>query len=403
MRDNQAMKIAPITYGIEEEYFLVDPETRGLVATVPTLFMAACRYRFGDNVQHEMQLPQVEVATPVLHDSAMARRELSELRAGVNAVASSMDMSLMAAGTHPMAAWGDQSHTSEARYDQLIDDYQMVGRRNLLSALHVHVSVPGHIDRVMLMNRLMPWLPIFLALSTSSPFWNRQDTGLLSYRQAAYDEWPRSGVPDAFDDEHQYASFIDLLAACGALRDGSFLWWAIRPSARFPTLELRIADSCTHLDDALAIAALFRCLVRAHIRRPSLGLDRTPMTRRVVDENRWRAKRYGTQASFIHEQSRSLVGFDQALGSMLKLIAPDAEALRCENELAHASTISSRGTSAHAQLKLHRQMREKGLSSDAALSGVVDWLVSKTAQVDPPALRPAAAHVVQPGWGTAKA
>jgi len=397
------MKIAPITYGIEEEYFLVDPETRGLVASVPTPFMAACRYRFGDNVQHEMQLPQVEVSTPILHDSAMARRELSELRAGVGAVATSMDMSLMAAGTHPLAAWDEQSHTSEARYDQLIDDYQMVGRRNLLSALHVHVSVPSHIDRVMLMNRLMPWLPIFLALSTSSPFWNRRDTGLLSYRQAAYDEWPRSGVPDAFDDEQQYASFIDLLATCGALRDGSFLWWAIRPSSRFPTLELRIADSCTRLDDALAIAALFRCLVRAHIRRPTLGLDRTALTRRVVDENRWRAKRYGTQASFIHERSRSLVGFDQALESMMKLVAPDADALHCESELAHASAISSRGTSAHHQLDLHQRLCEAGLSSDAALEGVVDWLVDTTAAVGAPASRVPTPRIIQPGCGAAKA
>lgn len=397
------MKIAPITYGIEEEYFLVDPETRGLVAAVPARFMTACRYRFGDNVQYEMQRPQVEVSTPILHDPAMARRELSELRAGVSALAASMDMSLMAAGTHPMAAWVEQRHTSQARYDQLIDDYQMVGRRNLLSALHVHVSVPGDIDRVMLMNRLMPWLPIFLALSTSSPFWNRQETGLLSYRQAAYDEWPRSGVPDAFDDEQQYDSFIELLANCGALRDGSFLWWAIRPSSRFPTLELRIADSCTRLDDALAIAALFRCLVRAHIRRPALGLDRTPLTRRIVDENRWRAKRYGTQASFIDEKSRALIGFDQALESMLKLVAPDAESLHCESELAHARSISSRGTSAHAQLKIYRQHCETGQSPDAALAGVVDWLVSMTACIDPPAARVASPCVTQTGWGVANA
>lgn len=397
------MKIAPISYGIEEEYFLVDPQTRGLVASVPPLFMTACRYRFGDNVQYEMQLPQVEVSTPILYDTATARRELAELRAGVNAIASSMDMSLMAAGTHPMAAWDEQRHTSEARYDQLIDDYQMVGRRNLLSALHVHVSVPDQIDRVMLMNRLMPWLPIFLALSTSSPFWNRQNTGLLSYRQAAYDEWPRSGVPDAFDDETQYESFIELLADCGAVRDGSFLWWAIRPSSRYPTLELRIADCCTRLDDALAIAALFRCLVRAHIRRPTLGLDRTALTRRIVDENRWRAKRYGTQASFIDEKSRRLIGFDQALRSMLKLILPDAEVLHCESELMHAKSISSRGTSAHAQLKIHRQLTAKGLSPEASLEGVVDWLVSATACVDAPASRASTDCATQPGWDVAKA
>lgn len=373
---------AHFTYGIEEEFFLVDPESRDLVACVPKHFMRACQLRFGDQVQHEMQRSQVEIATPILDSSAMARDALAELRVGVGQIAESMDMRLVASGTHPLAAWNAHKHTAEPRYDQLIDDFQIVGRRNLLCGLHVHVAVPPGVDRVKLMNRLMPWIPIFLALSTSSPFWNSHRTGLLSYRQAAYDEWPRSGIPDAFDDEAQYASFIELLTRCEALDDGSFLWWAIRPSARFPTLELRIADACTRIDDALAISAAFRCLVRAHVRYPALGESQTPVTRRIIDENRWRAKRYGTQAAFIDEQSRSLVAFEDVLQKMLELIRPDAQALRCEREIRELAAIPRRGTSAHAQLDIYRRHRDQCQTRDEALKQVVDWLSETTAAGD---------------------
>jgi len=370
--------ISQITYGIEEEFFLIDPDTRNLLPSVPKQFMDACRFRFGDRVQNEMQQAQVEIATPILHSPESAREALIELRLGVDRIARPLGMHLLASGTHPMAAWNDQTHTAEPRYDQLMDDFQIIGRRNLLCGLHVHVAVPQDVDRVALMNRLMPWIPIFLALSTSSPFWNGRRTGLLSYRQAAYDEWPRSGIPDAFDDEAQYADFIKLLTRCGALDDGSFLWWAIRPSVRYPTLELRIADACTRIDDSLAIAAAFRCLVRAHIRCPKLGRTQTPLTRRIIDENRWRAKRYGTQADFIDERSRSPVALVDALRRMIALIAPDAEAFRCEEEIRHLEAIPVLGTSAHSQLEIYRGQRDQGKARDPALRKVIDWLRDTT-------------------------
>jgi carboxylate-amine ligase len=206
----------------------------------------------------------------------------------------------------------------------------------------------------------------------------------MSYRQALYDEWPRSGIPDAFADEAQYSDFIELLARCGAIDDGSFLWWAIRPSAKFPTLELRIADSCTRMEDSLALAAAFRCLVRAHVRLPGLGGQRTPMTRRLLDENRWRAKRYGTQASFIDEGSRSLVGFAQMLANFLELVGPDAAALRCEGELRHLTTIACLGTSADVQLALYKRERESFKTREEALGRVVEWLADASAVMSAP-------------------
>ena len=372
-------KATPFTYGIEEEFFLVDPGSRDLVADVPREFMRACRTRFGDLVHEEMQTAQVEIASPVLRSAAEARQALADLRGGIIELASDLDMRAMAAGTHPTAAWAEQHATNQPRYDRLLEDFQIIGRRNLVCGLHVHVAVPEHVDRVALMNRLMPWIPLFLSLSTSSPFWNGRSTGLMSYRQALYDEWPRSGIPDAFDDEAQYADFIDLLARCGALQDGSFLWWAIRPSTRYPTLELRISDSCTRVEDSLALASAFRCLVRAHVRRPSLGALRSPMTRRVLDENRWRAKRHGVRASFIDEQSRSQVSCVDMLGRLRTLIAPDAAALKCEREIRHLSTIALLGTSADAQLGLFRREREKSGSKGNELHHVIDWLADATA------------------------
>lgn len=384
----------PYTFGIEEEFFLANPATGNVVPRVPKRFVRTCRARLGDCVHHEMLQSQVEVSTPILGSAAQARDVLNALRQGVIGIADAMGLRLVAAGTHPLAVWHEQHHTDQPRYDSLIGDFQMIGRRNLLCALHVHVAVPPEVDRVVLMNRLMPWLPVLLALSTSSPFWNRQRTGLLSYRQAAYDEWPRTGIPDFFNDEREYAAFIDLLAGCGAIKDGSHLWWAIRPSARFPTLELRIADSCTRIDDALAIASAFRCLVRAYVRRPALGVERSALTRRVIEENRWRAKRYGTEATLFVERSGRLVAFPDAIAHLLELVGPDARALSCERELAHLGEIVVRGTSAHEQLAIYRHHRDHGESRPRALQGVVDWLVSTTAGISVPSAHRSAASRV---------
>jgi carboxylate-amine ligase len=366
------------TFGIEEEYFLVDPRTRNAAARVPRQFLKACRKRLGEAVAPELLQSQVEVASPILRDCAQARDALRALRRGVADVAQAMDLRLLAAGTHPLAAWTEQRNTEKPRYERLMDDFQIVGRRNVFCGLHVHVAVPAGEDRVRLMNRAMRWLPLFLALSTSSPFWNRQRTGLLSYRQAAYDEWPRTGIPDPFQDEADYMAFAGTLVRAGAIRDASFLWWAIRPSLRFPTLELRIADCCTDLEDALAIAALYRCLLRMLLRRPEVGTVWHGHTRRLVDENRWRAKRHGIEARFIDEDGGAARPAIAWLEDLLALVADDARAFGCEASLRRLRTIVARGTSAHAQLARYADARESGASRIEALRAVVDDLVGAT-------------------------
>lgn len=366
----------PFTFGIEEEFFLTRPKSRALAVEVPHSFVSACKRQFGDAIAPELLWSQIEVVSPIFAQHDQAREELVRLRRGVGEIAIRKGLRLVAAGTQPICAWGEQVETPKRRYRELMLDFQIVARRNVLCGLHVHVAVPPTVDRVMLMNRVMRWLPIFLALSTSSPFWNRSNTGLLSYRQAAYDEWPRTGIPDHFRDEAEYARMVELLAAGGAVKDASYLWWAIRPALRYPTLELRICDACTRIEDSLAIAALYRCLVRLLIRRPELSADWSPHTRRIIDENRWRAKRLGIDAELLSEDggpARPLRAVTQAL---MEDVADDARVFGCAAELLHIGTLLNQGTSAHAQLKVYQDARAQGDSQARAIRAVVDWLIA---------------------------
>lgn len=376
--------IPTLTFGIEEEFFLVDPDTRNLCGDRTPALLSACRARLGDRVHEELHRAQIEIATPVLHTASMAYESLHELRHAVTRIAGKLDLQPLAAGTHPFASWRAQEPTEKARYEQLMSDYATIGRRSLVCGLHVHVGVPDGMDRIALMNRLLPWLPLFLALSCSSPFWRGQPTGLASYRQAAYDEWPRAGLPDAFADDADYARFLDTLRRAGAARDGSEVWWAIRPSSRFPTLELRICDACTRIEDTLALASAFRCLVRAHLRDPRLGMPRPDApcdatTRRIVDENRWRAKRHGLSAEFIDPASGATERVADAVARLCELIAPDVASLRCEREIVHLQGILDTGTSADAQLAVYRRERDAMQERETATARVADWLVETTA------------------------
>ena len=365
------------SFGIEEEFFLVRPESRLLASQVPSRLWKRARAEFGDAIESELLQAQIEIASPILCDVGQARRQLGDLRRGLSALAHEHGLALLAAGTHPLGLWREQSETDKPRYRRLVEDFQVVARRSLVCGLHVHVQLPDDVDRVQVMNRAMPWLPLLLALSTSSPFWDRLRTGLMSYRQAMYDEWPRTGIPDFFESEADYDAFAAVLVRAGAIADASSLWWAIRPSPNFPTVELRIADACTHLDDSLAIASLYRCLMRHLVMHPAEAPPCNATVRRIIDENRWRAKRFGLQAEFIDERGNTEPALDQ-LQRLRALCREDAQALDCAEALASIDDILARGTSAHTQLALYRQQRDGGATRAAALKSVVDWLLHTT-------------------------
>ena len=373
------LSAAAFTFGIEEEFFLARADDFSLPERLPDGFVAACRRSLGEWISRELLQPQIEISSPVFHDEAGARERMAAFRRQLCDVADRFGLRPVASGTYPCGRWQQQWTTQESRYAELREDFQIVGRRSLLCGLHVHVGIPEGVDRVMLMNRLMPWLPLFLALSTSAPFWGGLRTGLKSYRQVAYDEWPRSGIPDFFADEADYDDFVALMQATGAVNDASMLWWTIRPAQRLPTLELRIADCCTDVEDTVALASLFRCLVRAHVRDSTRGRERTTHTRRIIDENRWRAGRYGIEAEFIDEQQRVNRPVRALVPDLLTMLADDIDALGCSTMPAQLQRILDRGTSADRQLAIYRRWRdEDGASRDEALHAVAEWLAFST-------------------------
>jgi carboxylate-amine ligase len=365
-------------FGIEEEYFINDAVKRDAARARMQEFFAQAREHLSRDIHREMLEPQVEIATTPSFDFADALRQLKGLRSGLGAIAEELDLSIMASGTHPLAVWSRVRATNQPRYGKVMHDLQMIGSRLVLCGMHVHVEVPDLGLRVDIMNRLQPYLPLLLALSTSSPFWQAQRTGLLGYRLAAYRELPRTGLPDLFESAADYQRYVDTLVAARAIQDSSYVWWVIRPSRKHPTLELRVADSCTRVDDAIAIAALYRCLVRRLATERGLNAGRTGASRAITDENCWRAQRYGIHGSFVDETTRTAKPVGEVLEEVLELVADDARALGCEREVDLARRIIARGTSADQQLTLYTEGRGRGLSNRDALSAVVDWLTAET-------------------------
>jgi glutamate---cysteine ligase / carboxylate-amine ligase len=365
-------------FGIEEEYFVNDAAKRDVARGRIKEFFASCREQVSESIQPEMLEPQIEIATKPLVDFSEARSQLAGLRASVGAVARDYNLSIMASGTHPLAIWSRVRPNAQPRYGKVMHDLQMLGSRTVLCGMHVHVEVPDLSARVDIMNRIQPFLPLLLALSTSSPFWQAQRTGLLGYRLAAYRELPRTGFPDLFEGPEDYKRYIDTLVAARAIENSSYVWWVIRPSLKHPTLELRVADSCTRVEDTIAIAAIYRCLVRRLSLDTKLNAGQTGASRAINDENGWRAQRYGIHGSFVDEKTRSAKPVRELLDEVLDLVAEDARELGCEREIDLARWIVARGTSADQQLTLYTEALGRGLSIRDALTGVVDWLSAET-------------------------
>ena len=368
------------TLGVEEEYFLVDRATRDVVTDPPAAMLSECEALLGGQVSPEFLRSQIEIGTRVCASLGEARAELRRLRSAVAAVAGRHGMAPVAAGTHPFARWGAQKTTERRRYADLRDDLQGVGRRLAICGLHVHVGIPDDELRIDLLGQASYFLPHLLALSTSSPFWEGENTGLKSYRLAVFDEMPRTGAPERFASWGEYRRHVDILIAAGLIEDATKLWWDLRPSDRFPTLELRIADSCTTLEDSLTIAALFRCLLRMLWRLKRQNQRWRLYARMLIDENRWRAQRYGFDQGLVDFGRGAIFPFADLLEELLALIHEDARHFGCLDEVAHARRILARGSSAHRQLAVFDKAEAAGASRPQALAAVVDWLIDETAR-----------------------
>ena len=369
------------TFGIEEEYFLTDLASRSVAQHGVEAFAISIRRALGQRVAREMFAAQFEVVTPVLNSLDEARDFLGHARTTMARQASEFGCGILAAGTHPLGHWRRVQATNMARYRAIFDDYRIVASRSVLAGLHVHVGVPEGVDRIRLMNRLTPWLPLLLGLSASSPFWDGRPCGLMSYRQAVCDEWPRMGIPDHFRDDAEYQRYLKVMTDTDCIGSAVNLWWNIRPSLRFPTLELRIADACPQLDDALCITGLFRAMLGHALNAPHHDWFDDPLTRILTLENRWRAKRRGLRGLFIEPRSQSTLPFAAWLDEVLACIGseiPPAERWI----MSHARKLARVGGSAELQLATYRRARSGGADHRAALFGVVDSLMQQTAQMD---------------------
>ena len=366
------------TIGIEEEYLLVDRSTGDLIVEPPEELMTECEAEIGGQVTPEFMKSQIEVGTTVCKTVAEARDDLRRLRKCVAKVADRHGLAPLAVSTHPMANWEAQQHTNKERYDILARDLQAVARRLLISGMHVHVGIDDEDVRIDLMNQAIYFLPHLLALSTSSPFWHGEDTGLKSYRIAVWDELPRTGLPEMFESHGEYQRHVGALESAGLIEDATKVWWDIRPSARFPTLEMRITDICTRLEDTICIAALYLCILRMLFR---LRLNNQRWRRysvMLINENRWRAQRYGFDEGLVDFGKGEIVPYPILLEEMIGYVREDAEYFGCVAEVEHARTIVDRGTSAHRQVKTFTEAAASGADKPAALKAVVDMLIEET-------------------------
>jgi glutamate---cysteine ligase / carboxylate-amine ligase len=368
------------TLGIEEEYFLVDQATRDVVGDPPDTMLAEYEALLGRQVSPEFLRSQIEIGTRVCANLDEARADLRRLRGTIASIAAGHRMAPIAAATHPFAHWDVQKTTKRGRYRSLEADLQGVGRRLAICGLHVHIGIPDDELRIDLLNQASYFLPHLLALSTSSPFWRGENTGLKSYRIAVFDELPRTGTPERFASWGEYRRHVDILVAAGLIEDATKLWWDLRPSDRFPTLEMRITDSCTTLEDSLSIAALFRCLLRMLWRLKRENQRWRLYARMLIDENRWRAQRYGTDQGLVDFGRGTIVPCADLIEEILALIDQDARHFGCLDEVLHAREILARGTSAHRQLAVFDRALSGGASRHDALAAVVDWLIEETAR-----------------------
>jgi len=368
------------TIGVEEEYLLVDKETRGLVIDPPTSLIGEAEELCGGQVTAELLRSQIEIGTKVCKNVQEAREDLARLRRIIIEVADRHGLAPIASSTHPFSRWTEQKHTEKDRYESLTMEMQAAARRLVICGMHVHVGINDDALRIDMMNQMSYFLPHLLALSCSSPFWEGIDTGLKSYRLTIFDALPRTGIPERFESFAEYQRHVDILVNAGLIEDSTKIWWDLRPSGRFPTLETRIMDVCTRMDDAIALAALLICILRM-LYRLRLANQRwriyTPM---LIKENRWRAMRYSFDEGLIDLAKGRVAPFEELLDELETLIAEDAEALGCEAEVADARQILSRGTSAHRQLKAYELAQAAGKGKQECLNAVVDTLVSDTAE-----------------------
>ena len=358
------------TLGIEEEFQIVDPTTRELKSHVSEILDEG-KLLLGEKVKPEMIQSMIEVGTGVCANITEARDDLSKLRCIISSLARKKGMEIVAASTHPFSKWSEQEIFEHDRYKLLVDELQMVARSLLIFGLHVHVGIKDLDRRIHIMNAARYFLPHVLALTTSSPFWLGFNTGLKSYRSEVFKKFPRTDIPDHFESYQQFQSYVDLLIKMNCIDDGKKVWWDVRPHAHFPTLEFRICDIPTRVDDTIAIAALFQAIVAKLDTLIDKNLGFRLYHRRLIQENKWRAIRYGLDGMLLDLGKQKEVAARDLIRELLDFVDDVVDPLDSRKDIEHIHTILERGTSADEQLRVFEE-------TGGDFNAVVDMLIVNT-------------------------
>ncbi|HEX5760674.1 MAG TPA: carboxylate-amine ligase [Thermoanaerobaculia bacterium] len=370
--------LPPFTLGIEEEFQLIDPESRGLRSHVYQLLEDG-KEILKDQVKAELHQSIIEVGTSICRDIGEARAEVVHLRSNLAALARSRGLTIAAAGTHPFSHWQDQAITDLPRYHEIIEDMQQVARANLIFGLHVHVGVEDRELAIQIMNTARYFLPHIYALSTNSPFWQGRNTGFKSYRSKIFDRFPRTGIPDNFRSRAEYDSYVALLVRTGCIDNGKKIWWDLRPHPFFNTLEYRICDVPLRVEETIALAALMQAVTAkvAKLIRQNLGFRL--YRRLLINENKWRAARYGISGKLIDFGKQTEVDCVQLIYELLEFVDDVADELGSRSELAYIGEMVRGGTGADRQLAVWQRTND--------MRAVVDHIVAEThLGLEPPGL-----------------
>jgi carboxylate-amine ligase len=359
------------TLGIEEEFQIVDPQTRELRSKVSEMLEEG-RMILGEQVKPEMIQSQVEVGTGICRNIQEARADISNLRSVISGLARKNGLRIVAASTHPISHWSDQRIFDDAHYTLLIEELQMVARSLLIFGLHVHVGVADRERQVHIMNAARYFLPHVLALSTSSPFWLGVNTGLKSYRSEVFKKFPRTDIPDHFDSYASFERYVKLLMDTKSISNPKKIWWDVRLHPTFPTLEFRVCDLPTRVDDTIAIAALFQAIVARLDTLIERNLGFRLYRRMLIQENKWRAVRYGLEGNMIDFGKQKEVPTRDLIRELLDFVDDVLDPLGSRKEVEHIHTILERGTSADEQLQVFKETGD--------LKAVVDRLMERTVE-----------------------
>jgi carboxylate-amine ligase len=370
-RPGGRMSLPKLTLGLEEEYQIVHPETRALTSYIQQ-FLERGRVVLKDQIQPEFLQSQVEVGSHVCHSIGEAKQELCRLRGAVKELADGEGLCVVAAGTHPFSTWMEQQVTAGERYAKHEINMASVARQMLCFGMHVHVGIPDPEMLIDVMTQSRYFMPHILALSTSSPFWEGRDSGLKSYRSIVIGNLPRSGLPPRFSARSEYDRFLDTLIGTNCIDEPTKIWWDIRPSPKFPTVEFRIMDICTRVDEAICITALLMGIVGKLIKLRQANMTWRDYRLHLITENKWRAVRYGIEAKLIDFGKQTEVPVAELVQEMLGFIEDVVDELGIRQETQYVHKILRDGTSADRQLRVYKETQ--------SLEAVVDHLIRETAE-----------------------